>query len=447
MSNLEQQLREDILAAVREYYAVAFPAKAFIPGQTPVPVSGRVFGAEELQFLVDASLDFWLTTGRFAERFEREFSRFTGVRDTRLVNSGSSANLLALSALTSSSLVERQLRPGDEVITVAAGFPTTVNPILQNQLVPVFVDVTLPTYDIDVTQLEAAISDRTRAIFLAHTLGNPFNLEAVVSFARRHNLWLIEDCCDALGSTYNGENVGTFGDIATVSFYPAHHITMGEGGAVLTQRPALTKIIESFRDWGRDCWCDPGCDNTCGKRFEWQLGTLPQGYDHKYTYSHIGYNLKLTDMQAAVGVAQLERLPGFIEQRKRNFSMLKERLTGTEDAYLLPQATPNSDPSWFGFPIAVRPESGLTRNAVIKELENRKIGTRLLFGGNLIRQPAYENCKFRVIGDLRVTDFVMNNVFWVGTYPGLTEPMIDYIAQSLREAAGAARQGLITIGL
>ncbi|HWE83996.1 MAG TPA: lipopolysaccharide biosynthesis protein RfbH [Terracidiphilus sp.] len=447
MSNLEQQLREQILSAVREYHAAAFPAKVFVPGETPVPVSGRVFGAEELQFLVDASLDFWLTAGRFADRFEREFARYTGVRDARLVNSGSSANLVALSALTSPSLGERQLRPGDEVITVAAGFPTTINPILQNRLVPVFVDVALPTYDIDVTQLDAALSDRTRAIFLAHTLGNPFNLDAVAGFAKRNNLWLIEDCCDALGSTYGGRKVGTFGDIATVSFYPAHHITMGEGGAVLTERPALTKIIESFRDWGRDCWCDPGCDNTCGKRFEWQLGTLPHGYDHKYTYSHIGYNLKLTDMQAAVGLAQLERLPGFIEQRKQNFRMLKERLAGLEDVYLLPEATPNSDPSWFGFPMAVRPESGLTRNAVIKELESRKIGTRLLFGGNLVRQPAYAEAEFRVIGDLAVTDFVMNNVFWVGTYPGLTEPMIDFVAQSLREATGAAKRGLVTICL
>ena len=446
MNILEQQLRERILAAVREYHALAFPAKAFSPGQTPVPVSGRVFGAEELQFLVDASLDFWLTAGRFAARFEREFARFAGVRDVRLVNSGSSANLVALSALTSSSLGEDQLQPGDEVITVAAGFPTTVNPILQNRLVPVFVDVTLPTYDIDDTQLEAALTNRTRAIFLAHTLGNPFNLDAVADFARRHNLWLIEDCCDAVGSTYNGEKVGTFGDLATVSFYPAHHITMGEGGAVLTQRPALTKVIESFRDWGRDCWCDPGCDNTCGKRFEWQLGSLPQGYDHKYTYSHIGYNLKLTDMQAAVGVAQLQRLPGFIEQRKQNFRMLKERLIDFEEVYLLPQATPNSDPSWFGFPIAVRPESGLTRNSVIKELESRKIGTRLLFGGNLVRQPAYSRAEFRVVGDLKVTDFVMNNVFWVGTYPGLTEPMIDYVAQSLREAASTARPSRVTHG-
>jgi CDP-6-deoxy-D-xylo-4-hexulose-3-dehydrase len=394
---------------------------------------------------VNSSLDFWLTTGRFAAQFEREFARFVGVRDARLVNSGSSANLIAISALTSPSLGDRRLKPGDEVITVAAGFPTTVNPILQNGLVPVFVDVVLPTYDIDVTQLESALSERTRAIFVAHTLGNPFDLKSVCEFAKRHNLWLIEDCCDALGSTYNGQLVGTFGDIATVSFYPAHHITMGEGGCVLTQQPALTKLVESFRDWGRDCWCDPGCDNTCGKRFDWQLGSLPHGYDHKYTYSHIGYNLKLTDMQASVGVAQLRRLPGFIEQRKRNFKMLRERLEPLEGVYSLPQATANSDPSWFGFPIAVLPESGLTRNAVTQELENRKIGTRLLFAGNLVRQPAYQDATFRVIGDLRVTDYVMNNVFWVGTYPGLTEDMIDYIALSLREAASNGKRNLVAI--
>jgi CDP-6-deoxy-D-xylo-4-hexulose-3-dehydrase len=445
MTDRKQKLRDDISALVAEYHAAAFEKKAFVPGQTPVPVAGRVFGAEELQHLVDSSLDFWLTTGRFAAQFEREFARFFGVRDARLVNSGSSANLLAISVLTSPSLGDRRLKPGDEVITVAAGFPTTVNPIIQNRLIPVFVDVALPTFDIDVTQLEAALSDRTRAIFIAHTLGNPFDLAAVSAFAKRHNLWLIEDCCDALGSKYNGQTVGTFGDLATVSFYPAHHITMGEGGCILTQQPALTKIIESFRDWGRDCWCDTGCDNTCGKRFAWQLGTLPEGYDHKYTYSHIGYNLKLTDMQAAVGVAQLHRLPGFIEQRKRNFQMLSERLAGLEDVYALPQATPNSEPSWFGFPITVRPESGLARNAVTRELDNRKIGTRLLFGGNLVRQPAYKDAEFRVIGDLKVTDYVMNNAFWVGTYPGLTEEMIDYMAESLREIANSHKQQVVTI--
>jgi CDP-4-dehydro-6-deoxyglucose reductase, E1 len=445
MNELEQQLRDRILASVTEYHSVAFQPKQFVPGESPVPVSGRVFGAEELRFLVDSSLDFWLTTGRFAEQFEREFARFMGVRDARLVNSGSSANLVAVSALTSPSLGSRRLKPGDEVITVAAGFPTTVNPILQNRLVPVFVDVALPTYDIDVSQLERALSSQTRAIVLAHTLGNPFNLDAVVDFARRRDLWLIEDCCDAVGSTYKGQSVGTFGDIATVSFYPAHHITMGEGGAVLTNQPALTKIIESFRDWGRDCWCDPGCDNTCGKRFHWQLGTLPEGYDHKYTYSHIGYNLKLTDMQAAVGLAQLKRLPDFIDRRKQNFARLNERLHGYEEFYMLPEATPKSDPSWFGFPIAVRPESGLSRNAVTHFLDQRKIGTRLLFGGNLVRQPAYKDAEFRVLGNLENTDFVMNKVFWVGTYPGLTQDMIDYIAESLGAATRIAKRSLVSI--
>jgi CDP-6-deoxy-D-xylo-4-hexulose-3-dehydrase len=445
MNELEQQLRDRILASVTEYHSVAFRPMQFVPGESPLPVSGRVFGAEELRFLVDSSLDFWLTTGRFAEQFEREFARFMGVRDARLVNSGSSANLVAVSALTSPSLGERRLKPGDEVVTVAAGFPTTVNPILQNRLVPVFVDVALPTYDIDVSQLERALSNRTRAIVLAHTLGNPFDVDAVVDFARRRDLWLIEDCCDAVGSTYKGQSVGTFGDIATVSFYPAHHITMGEGGAVLTNQPALTKIIESFRDWGRDCWCDPGCDNTCGKRFVWQLGTLPQGYDHKYTYSHIGYNLKLTDMQAAVGLAQLKRLPDFIDRRKENFARLNERLHGYEKFYMLPEATPKSDPSWFGFPIAVRPESGLSRNAVTHFLDQRKIGTRLLFGGNLVRQPAYKDAEFRVLGSLENTDFVMNNVFWVGTYPGLTQDMIDYIAESLGAATRITNRSLVSI--
>jgi CDP-6-deoxy-D-xylo-4-hexulose-3-dehydrase len=394
---------------------------------------------------VDSSLDFWLTTGRFAEKFEREFARIVGVRDARLVNSGSSANLVAVSALTSPTLGDRRLKAGDEVITVAAGFPTTVNPIIQNRLVPVFVDVVLPTFDIDVNQLEAARTPRTRAIVLAHTLGNPFDVEAVVAFAKRHDLWLIEDCCDALGSTYNGQHVGTFGDIATVSFYPAHHITMGEGGAVLTNQPALTKLIESFRDWGRDCWCDPGCDNTCGKRFDWQLGGLPYGYDHKYTYSHIGYNLKVTDMQAAVGLAQLQRLPGFIERRRQNFRKLSERLRGLEEFYILPEATPKSDPSWFGYPLAVRPESGLTRQGVIRELGSRKIGTRLLFGGNLVRQPAYQGAEFRVVGDLAMTDFVMNHVFWVGVYPGLEDAMIDYIAQSLRSVAECTKQNIVRL--
>jgi CDP-6-deoxy-D-xylo-4-hexulose-3-dehydrase len=429
------ELRQDIRNLVAEYHREAFPRNAFQPGHSSVPVSGRVFDEDDLQSLVDSSLDFWLTTGRFADEFERAFARRVGVREARLVNSGSSANLVAISVLTSPTLGDRQLKPGDEVITVAAGFPTTINPILQNQLVPVFVDVELGTYNVDVSQLEAALSPRTRALIFAHTLGNPFNVASVKQFAQRHNLWLVEDCCDALGATFNGQGVGTFGDLATFSFYPAHHITMGEGGCVVTEKPALAKLIESFRDWGRDCWCAPGKDNTCGKRFDWELGTLPCGYDHKYTYSHIGYNLKVTDMQAAVGVSQLRKLDGFIALRRSNFARLREALSKHEEFYLLPEATPDSDPSWFGFPIAVRPESGLTRDFVVRTLEQKKIGTRLLFGGNLTRQPAYKDANFRVVGDLKNSDYIMNNVFWVGVYPGLSEEMVDYIAATLREAA------------
>ncbi len=428
-------LRDQIRDLVTKYHAEAFPYREFTPGKSNIPVSGKVFDAEDIQYAVDASLDFWLTTGRFTEQFERQFARTIGVRDVRLVNSGSSANLVALSALTSSSLGESALRPGDEVIAVAAGFPTTVNPIIQNNLVPVFVDVERDTYDIDVSQLDAALSERSRVVMVAHTLGNPFNLDAVTAFCKKHNLWMIEDCCDAVGATYKGEGVGTFGDISTASFYPAHHITMGEGGAVMTQRPALTKLIESFRDWGRDCWCAPGKDNTCGKRFDWQLGELPCGYDHKYIYSHIGYNLKLSDMQAAVGVSQLKKLPRFIAARKANFKRLYEGLRDLQEFFSLPQATANSDPSWFGFPIAVKPEGGLKRDRVVQMLERRKIGTRLLFGGNLLRQPAYLDSKYRKIGDLPNTDYVMNNVFWIGVYPGLTEDMIDYVIDSIHKVA------------
>jgi CDP-6-deoxy-D-xylo-4-hexulose-3-dehydrase len=420
-------LREQIRELVSQYHAAAFAPRPFVPGESVVPVSGKVFNAEDIQYAVDASLDFWLTTGRFAEQFEREFARFMGIRDARLVNSGSSANLVALSALTSPSLGDRRLRPGDEVITVAAGFPTTLNPIFQNGLVPVFIDVELGTYDVDCSQLEAALSPRTKAVMIAHTLGNPFDLDAVAAFCHKHSLWFVEDCCDAVGATYKGQGVGTFGDVATASFYPAHHMTMGEGGAVLSNKPALTKIIESFRDWGRDCWCNPGKDNTCGKRFEWKLGELPCGYDHKYIYSHIGYNLKLSDMQAAVGVSQLKKLPGFIATRKANFKRLYAGLSDLQEFFALPQATPNSDPSWFGFLLAVRPEGGLTRDRVIAHLESHKIGTRLLFGGNLLRQPAYLESKFRQVGELPNTDYVMNNVFWIGVYPGLSAEMIDYI--------------------
>jgi CDP-6-deoxy-D-xylo-4-hexulose-3-dehydrase len=390
-----------------------------------------VFDAEELVHLTEASLDFWLTTGRFAEQFEQEFAAWCGLRHAMLVNSGSSATLLALTCLTSLELGERGLRPGDEVITVAAGFPTTVNPIIQNGLIPVFVDISVPTYNIDVSQLDDALSKRTRAVMLAHTLGNPFNLDAITDFTRRHNLWLIEDCCDALGSTYRGAKVGTFGDLAALSFYPAHHITMGEGGCVLTNDRKLRVLVESFRDWGRACWCAPGKDNTCGKRFQWQLGGLPCGYDHKFTYSHIGYNLKLTDMQAAVGVAQLKKLPQFIDARRRNFLLLSEGFSDLEEYFILPQATPGSDPSWFGFPIAVRPDAPFTRESLIEHFDAHKISTRLLFGGNLTCQPAYRNTRFRVVGELKNTDFAMNQVFWLGVYPGLTQPMIDHMLEMI----------------
>jgi CDP-6-deoxy-D-xylo-4-hexulose-3-dehydrase len=432
--------REKILSLVAEYQGEVEAARGkFVPGETPVPVSGKVLDATDLQHMTNAVLDGWLTTGRFAIEFERKFAQVMGVRHAMLVNSGSSANLLALTALTSPSLGEDQLKPGDEVITVAAGFPTTVNPIIQNGLVPVFIDIELPTYGPDIRQLEAALSPKTRAIMIAHTLGNPFDVAAVSDFAQRNGLWLVEDCCDAVGATFNGKPVGSFGDLATVSFYPAHHITMGEGGAVLTQQPPLKKLVESFRDWGRDCWCETGADNTCGKRFEYTMGDLPPGYDHKYIYSHIGYNLKVTDMQAAIGVSQLAKLPDFIAARRKNFAMLSKRLRDLEDVLMLPQATPGSDPSWFGFPIAIRAESGLERTKVIRHLEQKKIGTRLLFGGNLIRQPAYKAVPHRVVGSLANSDFVMNNVFWVGVYPGLTEEMIAFVADSLREAVGKAR--------
>jgi CDP-4-dehydro-6-deoxyglucose reductase, E1 len=431
MSTDAQQLRDQILDLVEKYHALQFAPAPFVKGQTSIPFAGRVFDAEEVKLLVDSSLDFWLTTGRFAQTFEKQFARFMGLRSAVLVNSGSSANLLALTCLTSPKLGDRRLQAGDEVITVATGFPTTVNPIVQNNLVPVFVDVHVPTYNIDTTMLEAALSSRTRAIMVAHTLGNPFDLGTVTKFARQHDLWLIEDTCDAVGATYNGQKVGTFGDLGTVSFYPAHHMTMGEGGAVLMEKPMLKTLVESFRDWGRDCWCEPGKDNTCGKRFDWQLGELPCGYDHKYTYSHIGYNLKLTDMQAAVGVAQLQKLPGFIAARRRNFELLKEGLAGCEDVFILPEATPNSEPSWFGFPIAVRPGAPFTREEMVRHLEGRKIATRLLFGGNLLRQPAYQNVKHRKIGNLKNADFVMNHVFWVGVYPGLRQEHIEYMVESL----------------
>ena len=445
MTQRSEDLRQQILRLTREFHAEAFASREFVPGTSAVPVSGKVIDAADLSAVVDASLDGWFTTGRWAKEFERRLARFVGVRSASLVNSGSSANLVALSALTSPKLGDRQLKPGDEVITVAAGFPTTVNPIFQNRLVPVFIDVTIPGYEIDVTQLEAARSEKTRAVMIAHTLGNVFDLDAVTEFCNKYNLWLIEDCCDALGSTWKGKKVGTFGDIATVSFYPAHHITMGEGGAVLTNKPALQVLIDSFRDWGRDCWCEPGVDNTCGKRFDWQLGTLPCGYDHKYTYSHVGYNLKATDMQAALGLSQMDKLDEFIAKRKANFAYLRAALEPLSDVLILPEATPGADPSWFGFPIAVRPEAPFTRDQLTKALEAKKIGTRNIFAGNLVRQPAYEGWEFRVVGDLRHTDFVMNQVFWIGVFPGLSEPMLDYIADATKAFAEQARAGLVVV--
>ncbi len=437
MNPRAEELRAQIRALATEYFIEAFPSRKFIPGESAVPISGKVFDEIELQHLIDSSLDFWLTTGRFADQFQKEFSKFIGVRHTILVNSGSSANLVALSTLTSPQLGDKALKPGDEVITVAAGFPTTVNPIIQNNLVPVFIDVQIPTYNVDVNYLEAALSPRTRAIMIAHTLGNPFDLDTVAEFARKHDLWLIEDCCDAVGAAYNGRSVGTFGALATTSFYPAHHITMGEGGAVLTDKPKLRTLAESFRDWGRDCWCEPGKDNTCGKRFEHQLGELPYGYDHKYTYSHIGYNLKATDMQAAVGLAQMQKVAGFIEIRRANFAYMHENLQDLQEYLILPEATPNSEPSWFGFPIAVRAEAPFTRNQLTQFLDSRKIATRLLFGGNLVRQPAYRNVQFRVASSLENADFIMDQVFWLGVYPGLTRPMLDFVIETLHDAKSA----------
>lgn len=427
-----QALRDQIATLVTEYHAEGFPPTVFVPGETPVPVSGKVFDDHELRLLVDASLDFWLTAGRYAEAFERRFAKLLGVRHAMLCNSGSSANLLAVSALTSERLGRRRLQPGDEVITVAAGFPTTINPIVQNQLVPVFLDVELGTYDVKLDHLAEAVGPRTKAVFMAHTLGNPFPLDAVRALCEERGLWLLEDNCDALGARYDGQLTGTFGDISTVSFYPAHHITTGEGGAVLVKRPLLKKLVESFRDWGRDCWCPTGQDNTCGKRFGWQFGELPQGYDHKYTYRHIGYNLKLTDMQAAIGVAQLDKLEGFIVARKANWKRLYDGLSDL-DSFVLPRPTPRSDPSWFGFALTVKPESGFTRADLIRYLEDRKIATRLMFGGNLLRQPAYRNIPHRVVGDTVNADLVTEGTFWLGVYPGLTREMLDYVVESIRE--------------
>jgi CDP-6-deoxy-D-xylo-4-hexulose-3-dehydrase len=432
MATPAPELRQKILELVGEYCAQAFAEKAFFPGVTQVPISGRVFDEVEVRTLVDSALDFWLTAGPYAARFETDFAARFGVRSSLLVNSGSSANLLAVSCLTSPSLGERRLVAGDEVLTVATGFPTTVNPVIQNGLVPVFVDVDLGTYNVNIAQLEAAIGPRTRALMIAHTLGNPFDLDAVCRLAKQHDLYLIEDCCDAVGSLYAGKPVGSFGDLATVSFYPAHHITMGEGGAVLVDSPKLKRLVESFRDWGRDCWCDPGKDNTCGKRFGFQLGSLPCGYDHKYTYSQIGYNLKATDLQAAVGVAQLGKLDGFIRARRERFSALHSGLSSLEEFFILPEATPNSEPAWFGFPLSVRADAPFTRDDLIRHLDAQKIGARLLFGGNLLRQPAYAHTVHRQVGTLANADFIAGHSLWLGVYPGLTPRMIDYMLETIR---------------
>lgn len=425
-------LREQIGELVARYAEIAMAENAFVAGQSTVPPSGKVIGSTELQYLVEAALDGWLTTGRFNKAFEKKLGQYIGVNHVLTTTSGSSANLLALTALTSPRLGQRALMRGDEVITVAAGFPTTVNPIIQNGLVPVFVDVEIPSYNINVDEIESAISEKTKAIMIAHTLGNPFNLAKVRELADKYQLWLVEDCCDALGSSYQGKMVGTFGDIGTVSFYPAHHITMGEGGAVFTKSGKLKKIIESFRDWGRDCYCAPGCDNTCGKRFDQNVSLLPEGYDHKYTYSHLGYNLKITDMQAACGLAQLEKIEEFVAKRKANFDYLKCGLQSCSEYLILPEAEENADPSWFGFVITLRESSSYKRIDLIRYLDEAKIGTRLLFAGNLIRQPYFNGLTYRVSGELRNTDVVMNNTFWIGIYPGLTRQHLDYVIKKFQ---------------
>jgi CDP-6-deoxy-D-xylo-4-hexulose-3-dehydrase len=431
--SLDDNLLEKIENIASEAFNKLHLPSKFIPGQTNIPVTGKVFGKEELSAATKASLDFWLTSGPYTEQFESRLSKKVGVRHAFMVNSGSSANLLALSSLTSPIHGDKALKPGDEVITVAAGFPTTVTPILQNGLMPVYVDIEPETYVAIDEQIEKAIGPRTKAIMMAHTLGNPFNLDLVMGLVKKHNLWLIEDNCDALGGTYDGKNLGTFGDLATLSFYPAHHITTGEGGAVLINKVLHKRVVESFRDWGRDCWCAPGCDNTCLKRYEWKLGGLPDGYDHKYTYSHLGYNLKSGDIQAAIGLAQLDRLDGFIELRRRNWNYLNNELVGLQDFIALPKATLKSDPSWFGFAITVKDPQKISRNDVVMKLNESNIGTRLLFGGNLLRQPAFKDTPRRVIGDLANTDKVMNDTFWLGVWPGLSIEMLDFVVQRMFE--------------
>jgi len=428
----EEEIRREIFENVRMLYQLRKNNEKFIPGETRINYAGRVYDEREMISLVDASLDFWLTTGRYAKQFEEELAKFLGVRYCLLTNSGSSANLLAISALTSPKLGDKRLRPGDEVITTACGFPTTLNPIIQNNLIPVFIDVDLGTYNIQVDRINEAITEKTKAIFVPHTLGNPAELDKLLKQAEDYDLWFIEDNCDALGSKYKGRYTGSFGHISTCSFYPAHHITMGEGGAVLTEDTLLKNIIASFRDWGRDCWCDPGCDDTCGKRFGWQLGSLPAGYDHKYIYSHIGYNLKVTDMQAAIGVEQLKKLPMFIEARRRNFVKLFSGLSGIPHL-ILPQRTEKSEPSWFGFPILVSEDAPFTRDELVKNLEENKIATRMLFGGNLTKQPAYAGTICRNEDSLENTDIVMNKLFWIGLYPGLTDEIIEYVIMKIKK--------------
>lgn len=429
-------LRQDIANLVDKYAAIALAPQPFSPANSAIPPSGKLIDGKELQLMVEAVLDGWLTTGRFNTQFEQSLANFLGVNYAITVNSGSSANLVAFNTLTSPKLGKRAILPGDEVIGVAAGFPTTVNPIIQFGAVPVFVDVHLGTYNINADLIEAAITPKTKAIMLAHTLGNPYNLDQITALCKKHGLWLIEDCCDALGSTYRGKMVGTFGDIGTLSFYPAHHITMGEGGAVFTNDPELKTIAESFRDWGRDCYCAPGCDNTCGKRFGWQFGTLPAGYDHKYTYSHLGYNLKITDTQAACALAQLEKAPSFIAQRKAHFSYIKEQLSDCEDFLILPEATPHSDPSWFGFPLTLRDDAPVTRLDLLTYLDQHRIGTRLLFAGNLTRQPYMQGRNYRISGTLENTDTIMNQTFWVGVQPALTQEMMDFMLLKIKTFLG-----------
>lgn len=437
MSKTENLIRKKIADLVQEYADMVYAPKPFVAGESAVPVSGKVIGATEIKNMVEASLDGWLTTGRFNDEFESKLANYLGVNHLITVNSGSSANLVAFSTLTSPKLGDRAIKQGDEVIGVACGFPTTVNPIIQFGAIPVFVDIDLATHNIDATKIEAAISPKTKAIMLAHSLGNPFNLEVVTALCKKYNLWLIEDCCDALGSTYNGQMVGTFGDIATLSFYPAHHITMGEGGAVFTNSSELKQIAESFRDWGRDCYCPPGKDNTCNKRFCWKMGNLPRGYDHKYTYSHLGYNLKITDMQAACALGQLERLDEFIEIRKANFKYLKQCLESSSDFLQLPQATPNSDPSWFGFPLTINEDAGGTsRMDLLNYLDQNKIGTRLLFAGNITAQPYMIGRNYRISGNLESTNIAMNRTFWLGIYHGLTRSQIEYVAEKINSYFG-----------